>query len=254
MIRPFTCVAMLLAGVAGIYLYSSKHRVQLLDRQIETIMHQVHAARDRTAILKAEWTLQNDPMRLKQLADKFLALKPVTPNQFTTLTELDKRLRPPRDPNSKPGPLSSEMADQKPGSSEAPDAATSSLPQSDELKPVDTKPAEAKPSEAKEIEPRPKPSHEAEPPRLQASHDTPAKQQSHFPEHRREVARAAPVTTRSVVTAPALPRPVATAAVVATALPPPPVTSPTVSALGMARTPLAPPVPQAAAIMSRDGN
>ena len=215
---------------------------------------QARAARERTAILKAEWTLQNDPMRLKQLADKFLVLKPVTPDQFTTLAELDKRLPPPRDPNANPNPSPPEMTDQKPAASETPDVATSTPPQIPQLKPVDSKPEEAKPIEARTTGPKPASTNETEPPRLRASRDIHAKSPTHLPEHTQAVAGAAPVVTRSTLSTPALPRPVA--AVVAQPPRAPVAPASMVSALGMARTVLAPPmpVPQAEATMAPDGN
>ena len=72
MIRPFTCVCMLLAGASGLYLYQAKHRVQLLDRRIESTVRATQAAQERMGVLKAEWTLLNDPERLAQLASRFL--------------------------------------------------------------------------------------------------------------------------------------------------------------------------------------
>ena len=39
MIRPVTCVCFLLACGSGLYLYQSKHRVQVLDREIEKTVH-----------------------------------------------------------------------------------------------------------------------------------------------------------------------------------------------------------------------
>ena len=94
MIRPVTCVCALLAGASGLYLYQSKHSVQLLDRQIESTVRATQAARERSGVLRAEWTVRNDPERLAQLADRFLQLKTVTPGQFTTLAELGNRLPP----------------------------------------------------------------------------------------------------------------------------------------------------------------
>ena len=35
MIRPITCVGRLLACGSGLYLYQAKHRVKVLDQQIE---------------------------------------------------------------------------------------------------------------------------------------------------------------------------------------------------------------------------
>lgn len=99
MIRPITCVCVLLAGASGLYLYQSKHRVQLLDKQIEATVHATQAARERTGVLRAEWTLLNDPERLAQLADRFLALKTVAPPQFTTTADLGNRLPPVKIPD-----------------------------------------------------------------------------------------------------------------------------------------------------------
>jgi hypothetical protein len=97
MIRPFTCVCMLTAGASGLYLYQAKHRAQLLDRQITATMHQAEQARERSAVLRAQWTVQNDPQRLEVLAGRFLSLKTTQPAQFTTLAELDNRLPPIRE-------------------------------------------------------------------------------------------------------------------------------------------------------------
>lgn len=105
MIRPFTCVCLLLAGGSGLYLYQSKHRVQMLDHEIEGIVRAADVARARTGVLRAEWTLMNDPERLGQLADKFLPLRTTAPGQFTTMADLDNRLpavRPPEPAHFEP--------------------------------------------------------------------------------------------------------------------------------------------------------
>jgi hypothetical protein len=104
MIRPFTCLVFLLACGSGLYLYQAKHRVKLLDDQIAQIAHSTDALREQTRMLSAEWTLLNDPERLRQLATQFLTLQTVSPNQFTSLADLDKRLPPPVPPgSSQPG-------------------------------------------------------------------------------------------------------------------------------------------------------
>lgn len=92
MIRPLTCLCMLLAGASGLYLYQEKHSAQMLDREIAAIAHRTEAARERSSVLRAEWTLQNDPDRLARLAERFLKLKTIAPGQFTTMAELDRRL------------------------------------------------------------------------------------------------------------------------------------------------------------------
>ena len=40
MIRPFTIICMVLAGASGLYLYQTKHRAQMLDREIQRTVRQ----------------------------------------------------------------------------------------------------------------------------------------------------------------------------------------------------------------------
>jgi hypothetical protein len=95
MIRPITFIAFLLACGSGLYLYQTKHRVKLLDDQIAQVVNQTNALREQTRMLSAEWTLLNDPERLQQLATQYLPnLKTVSPDQFTSMADLDSRLPP----------------------------------------------------------------------------------------------------------------------------------------------------------------
>jgi cell division protein FtsL len=102
MIRPITCLAFLLACGSGLYLYQAKHRVKLLDDQIATVAKSTDQLREQTRMLSAEWTLLNDPERLRTLANQFLTLQTVSPNQFTSLSDLDGRLPPPAPPGVPP--------------------------------------------------------------------------------------------------------------------------------------------------------
>ncbi len=88
MIRPFTCLCLLLAGGSGLYLYQEKHRTQLLDREIGRVIHETEATRGRIGALKAEWAVRTEPGRLSDLATRFLALKPMAPTQFVQLADL----------------------------------------------------------------------------------------------------------------------------------------------------------------------
>lgn len=95
MIRPLTCICMLLAAGSGLYLYQTKHHALMLDRKIDRILNQVDAARQRVGMLRAEYALLNDPSRLAELAAQLLpALQTTAPGQFTTMTDLDRRLPP----------------------------------------------------------------------------------------------------------------------------------------------------------------
>jgi hypothetical protein len=92
MTRPLTVFTLLMACGSGLYLYQSKHEVQLLDRSIERTVHETNALREQSRLLATEWTMLNDPERLRQFSDTYLGLKTITPSQFTGLADLDNRL------------------------------------------------------------------------------------------------------------------------------------------------------------------
>jgi hypothetical protein len=103
MIRPLTFLCLAAAFGSGLYLYSEKHKAIMLDREIGRTIHGTEAARERTGMLRAEWALLNDPGRLQDMSDKYLALKPMAPAQFVQLAELSTRL-PAVPPPPAPGP------------------------------------------------------------------------------------------------------------------------------------------------------
>jgi len=95
MIRPITVLTFILACGSGMYLYQAKHRVHLLDQQIDQTVKQTQTVREQSRALHAEWMLLNDPDRLHRLAAQYLTnLRPVVPAQFTDLADLDSRLPP----------------------------------------------------------------------------------------------------------------------------------------------------------------
>src|SRR5476649_663203 len=96
MIRPLTVATFLIACGSGLYLYQSKHEVQLLDRTIEKAVHDTGALREQSRLLSAEWTMLNDPDRLRQFSDTYLNLRSISPAQFTSLADLDNKLPAPR--------------------------------------------------------------------------------------------------------------------------------------------------------------
>ena len=112
MIRPLTVATFLLACGSGLYLYQSKHEVQLLDRTIEKTVHETGALREQSRLLSAEWTMLNDPERLRQFSDTYLNLRTINPAQFTSLADLDNKLPAQRTEVPPPG------ADEAPASVE----------------------------------------------------------------------------------------------------------------------------------------
>ena len=100
MIRPFTCICMFMAAGTGLYLYQTKHRAQLLDREIMHTLKQTDQVRDRIGVLRGEWALLNEPERLADLAKQHLALRTLAPTQFVALADLATRLPAPLPPGT----------------------------------------------------------------------------------------------------------------------------------------------------------
>ena len=121
MIRPLTCVCMLLAGGTGLYLYQSKHQAQMLDREVARSLKAADAARERIGVLRGEWALLNEPDRLAALSQAHLGLKTLVPGQFVTAAELAARLPSPVVPGAVPPAPAEETA-------EAPPAAALAVP------------------------------------------------------------------------------------------------------------------------------
>jgi len=105
MIRPLTCLSLIAALGSGLYLYSEKHRAELLDRKIGAIVENTEKARARTEALKTEWAMLNQPERLEEMAGKYLqTLKPMSPGQFVQLADLATHLPPPEAPKPEGAP------------------------------------------------------------------------------------------------------------------------------------------------------
>ena len=143
MIRPISVVCMLMAGGSGLYLYQTKHRALLLDREITHTVKQTEVARERITALRAEWALLNEPERLSELNAHHLGLRTLSPAQFVALSDLAARLPAPLPPGAvvlpepseevavnTPEPVSAPVrtAMSNPGSRTVPPAAALSAP------------------------------------------------------------------------------------------------------------------------------
>ncbi len=221
MIRPFTCICLMLAGGSGLYLYQSKHRASLLDREIARVLKQTDAARDRIGVLRTEWALLNEPDRLAELSQQHLGLRQLSPTQFVAVADLGARLSA-----LTPAPMDEfEMTAQAPSPATPPSAPPSRS----------AVPAPAAP-------PRPAPLRTAS----RVGQEQPRAVQEQREEPTRPPVQVATATVRPVA-------PPAPAVSVATATPPRPLAASVIgesviraSALGGARAALPPPTPYGA--------
>ncbi|GAA4503004.1 cell division protein FtsL [Gluconacetobacter tumulicola] len=96
MMRSFTVLCAVMAGLSGLFLYSKKHQTTLLDHQIAQIVGDTQHIREQTAMLRAEWALLNQPDRLGSLSARFLPdMHPMAPTQFIQMATLAERLPAP---------------------------------------------------------------------------------------------------------------------------------------------------------------
>jgi hypothetical protein len=214
MIRPLTIATFLLAGASGLYLYESKHEVQLLDRTIERTVRETGALRGQSRLLATEWEMLNNTDRLRQFSDTYLGLKTITPSQFTSLADLDNRLPAPQpvagsEDEQKSVPVATDTETR-----EAPEPASGAI--ADETMPVPpvpvTPPAVAVASVARPAEIRPP--ERAPVPRPAVAESQPRSvPDAHPPEQRQAEQRVARVAeARTEVRAPAPPKPIVLAA------------------------------------------
>jgi len=82
--------ALVVMGLAY-WAYSENYRTQDALRQSSALQSEIGAARQTLAVLEAEWAYLNRPERLRELAElNFgdLQLLPITPEQFTSVTQV----------------------------------------------------------------------------------------------------------------------------------------------------------------------
>ena len=85
-----TIVWAVLAGLVGALLFFIKHEVMDLESQLATVHHDIQRNQEDIHVLKAEWSYLNDPVRLRQLAEKHLGMKLMGPAQIATLNTLNQ--------------------------------------------------------------------------------------------------------------------------------------------------------------------
>ena len=83
----FWTIAVIIAGYA---MFQVKYHVARLDDELTHLNRQIVATREETRVLRAEWTLLDDPQRLDRLNSAFLKLQPIMPAQIVTPAELDQ--------------------------------------------------------------------------------------------------------------------------------------------------------------------
>ena len=98
--RPAAFVSLALAIGFGLALFALKHQVQDLEDELVTLNRTIFVDQEAIHVLKAEWSHLNDPWRLRSLARRHLGMKPVTPDQLATISDLPPRPADTEDANN----------------------------------------------------------------------------------------------------------------------------------------------------------
>ena len=87
-------IHLLVIGVlvfAAAYVYRIKMESTSRTERVLRLHVEIREQRDAIAVLRAEWARLDAPLRLQGLADRHLALKPLTATQYDSLKNLPER-------------------------------------------------------------------------------------------------------------------------------------------------------------------
>ncbi|MEM8876410.1 MAG: hypothetical protein AAGD23_00920 [Pseudomonadota bacterium] len=85
---------MVIMVVAAVSLYGFKHEAQDRRAHIADLRVDIAEEREKIALAEAEWTTLNDPARIQALAEQFLELEPMAPDQTIAMSEVPMRPQP----------------------------------------------------------------------------------------------------------------------------------------------------------------
>ena len=76
---------------AAAYVYRIKMASTARTERVLRLRAEIREQRDAIAVLRAEWTKLDAPLRLQGLVERHLALKPINANQYDQLKNLPER-------------------------------------------------------------------------------------------------------------------------------------------------------------------
>ena len=85
MMRAATFLWALLATIAGAGLFLLKYQVQAEERHLREVRKDIAGTEQSIHVLKAEWSYLNDPVRLREQAERHLAMHPMRANQMVAI-------------------------------------------------------------------------------------------------------------------------------------------------------------------------
>ncbi|BAI72713.1 periplasmic protein [Azospirillum sp. B510] len=80
-----------LIAVAGGVLFQTSYDVQDLEEKLAGLNRKIIQEQESIQVLKAEWSYLNDPTKLEQMAQAYLALQPTEPRQYLAMDVIPMR-------------------------------------------------------------------------------------------------------------------------------------------------------------------
>lgn len=91
MLRPIVLIGVVIVAVNSFGLFQLKYEVTHLEDELVRLKADVLSEEEAMRVLRAEWSFLNRPERLQSLAERHLALAPVTPGQIRTIAQVPQR-------------------------------------------------------------------------------------------------------------------------------------------------------------------
>jgi len=88
MMRAATILWAFLATVAATGLFLLKYQVQAEERHLRELRKDIASTEQSIHVLKAEWSFLNDPLRLREQAERHLAMRPMRANQMVSIDSI----------------------------------------------------------------------------------------------------------------------------------------------------------------------
>lgn len=92
MMRWLAVLAFVLSGGLGVAIFAMKYQAQDMEVELAGIEQAIRDDQQAIHVLRAEWSLLNEPRRLQLLATRYLALVPVPPEAVIAPRGLSLRL------------------------------------------------------------------------------------------------------------------------------------------------------------------
>jgi hypothetical protein len=121
MIRGATLLWILVAISTGVGMFMLKYQVQAMESKLIIAQRQIRIEQESIHAAKADWSYLNDPIRLRDLGERYVEMRPIRAKQMIAIEAL------PAPVSAKPEPQAQPMSAPPPPASKTPPASQPSV-------------------------------------------------------------------------------------------------------------------------------